>query len=345
MKPRGERILVIRYRFIGDTILTVPFLRNLRANYPEARIDVLVGPKSGEVLKGCPYVDELIAFDTTRFHKYDSGEGKPRNWFSYALDLRKRRYDLAFVLKRSFSSAALSLVCGAKRRVGYQGDGHFLLTDKVPFRTDIHEVDSVLSVLEGCGLTVGDRHLESFIADEELSAVLAIEPRLKEGRYVLIHAAAAHPDKTYPLESFAQLIELLHGDGFIPVFSGDKQDIGLYAQLAALLPKEIPYIDLSGKLQLRESMALYSLMKLAVCVDSGPSHLAASAGVPVVTLFGPTDPIRWGPYGGRAVFDAGLSCRPCHYKKTCDNRPCLTELSADLVYEACTAMLNGRDGA
>lgn len=339
--PQAKRILVIRYRFIGDTILTVPFLRNLRLAYPDAKIDVLVGPKSGEVLQGCPFVDELITFDTTRFHKYDSGEGKPKSFMSYALMLRKHKYDLVFVLKRSLSAAFLALMTGAKRRVGYKGDGRFLLTDSVPWRTDIHEVDSLLSILEAVNIPVKDRSLASFASAEEIARVNQIEPLLAStGAKVLIHAAAAHPDKIYPLQNWATLVKkLVTEQNLTPVFSGDKQDIPLYEELMRL--SGCQSINMAGRLSLRESMALYTMMDLAVCVDSGPAHLAASAGTPTIALFGPTDPVRWRPYGDahRAVYDETLACRPCHYKKTCVNRECLTAMPAERVYKECLALL------
>lgn len=344
-KPEAHRILVMRYRFIGDTILTVPFLRNLRAAYPQAKIDVLVGPVSGQVLQGCPYVDELISYDTTRFHKYDSGEGQPRTLWSYAWQLRAKKYDLVFVLKRSLSAGFLAFMTGAKERIGYSGDGKFLLTRSVPWRTDIHEVDSLLSVLEAGGVPILDRELESFPSAAEKEKVLKLEPNLAEQRpRVLIHAAAAHPDKTYPLPLWAQLIGRLYNElNLLPVFSGDKQDNETYKELARLINSQFncPSIDFSGRLSLRESMAMYTQMDLAVCVDSGPSHLAAAGGVPTVTLFGPTDPVRWRPYGQmhRAVYDESLTCRPCHYKKTCQNRECLTELSSDLIFERCKEVL------
>ena len=84
-------------------------------------------------------------------------------------------------------------------------------------------------------------------------------------------------------------------------------------------------------------MALYSYMDLAVCVDSGPAHLAAAVGVPTVTLFGPTDPARWRPWGPKnvALFDKSLPCRPCNYHKVCDDRPCLTQMAPHRVVSAC----------
>ncbi|CAN5475036.1 glycosyltransferase family 9 protein [soil metagenome] len=352
-KPTAKTILVIRYRFIGDTILTVPFLRNLREAYPDARIDVLTGPKSGEVLDGCPYIDSQIVYDTTRFHKYDSGAGKTRSFASYVWQLRKNKYDLVFVLKRSFSSALLAFLTGAQRRVGYalEGSGqlarNLLLTDRVPWREDIHEVDSLVSVLESIKITVPQekRALESWVSPSELAKVheLGLLPPAASNskKLVLIHAAAAHPDKLYPLSSWASLIKRLYIElDLIPVFSGDKQDTALYQELAALSGLESVAVNFAGRLSLRESMALYSLMSLAVCVDSGPAHLCAAAQVPTIAIFGPTDPVRWQPYGeaNAAVFDSSLPCRPCNYHKVCHNRECLTELSPDVIFEKCLNM-------
>lgn len=349
-KPIANSILVIRYRFIGDTILTVPFLRNLRAAYPHARIDILTGPKSGEVLDGCPYIDSQIVYDTTRFHKYDSGSGKPRSFASYILQLRRSKYDLVFVLKRSFSSSLLAFLTGARRRVGYamKGSGqllrNWLLTDKVAWREDIHEVDSLISVLEAVDIAVPPekRTLESWVTDAELAKVydlgLLASPQASGKKFVLIHAAAAHPDKLYPLASWASLIKRLHDElNLVPVFSGDKQDTALYQELATLSGLQSVALNFAGRLSLRESMALYSLMSLAVCVDSGPAHLCAAAQVPTIAIFGPTDPVRWQPYGeaNTAVFDSTLPCRPCNYHKVCHNRECLTELSPDLIFEKC----------
>ncbi|MBK9142956.1 MAG: glycosyl transferase [Candidatus Melainabacteria bacterium] len=341
----ASRILVIRYRFLGDTILTVPFLRNLRGAYPQARIDMLVGPVSGEVLSGCPYVDNFITFDTTRFHKYDSGKGEKRSFWSYIGQLRKPRYDLVFVLKRSLSSAFLAFTTGARYRVGYATEGRgLLLTHSAKWRTDVHEVESVLDVLEAAGATVEDRHLEAWIAKSESDSIREKVPELEAGgAKVLIHAAAAHPDKLYPLESWAQIINALNGElGMQPFFTGAPGDRQMYEELAEM--SGVRSVNMAGELSVRESMALYKEMDLAVCVDSGPAHLAAATGVPTVALFGPTDPVRWAPYGDRmrAVFDTSLECRPCNYRKTCDNRPCLNALPAGTVLAACEEILRSK---
>lgn len=331
----ANRILVVRYRFIGDTILTVPFLRHLRKAFPRATIDVLVGPESGQVLENCPYINELITFDTTRFHKYDRGKGRTRSFMSYVLELRKRRYDTVFVLKRSFSSAILSLLIGAKNRIGYATEGRsFLLTKAIPWNPQRHEVQSTLDVLRAVAIEAADDHLECWPSNEETASVLEMVPCLANKRkpVVVFHAAAAHPDKLYPLEHWCTVLrEVVARTGAVAIFTGSQQDVSLYRQLTTLAGVEGEIV--AGRLSLRQTMALLKFADLAICTDSGPAHLAAAAGIPLITLFGPTDPRRWAPPGAASValFDQTLECRPCHYKKTCENRPCLTQLSPQTI--------------
>ena len=360
-KPAAKKILVIRYRFIGDTILTVPFLRNLRKAYPDAQIDVLVGPQSGEVLEGCPYINKLIVFDTTRFHKYDRGVGEKKSFWSYVSSLRKEQYDTAFVLKRSWSSALLALFIGARTRVGYATEGRqILLTHSVKHDPHMHEVDSTLTVLQCASIPVVDRYLESWVSVDEQNQIESMAKFAQadsEKKRVLIHAAAAHPDKLYPLESWVEVVKILAAQNFLPVFTGAEQDVELYKKLEEL--SGIKGLNLTGKLSLRLSMALYSNLDLAICTDSGPAHLAAAAGIPTIALFGPTDPVRWRPYtalaskrtlssasGQRdlmceneAVYIEDLPCRPCNYHKTCVDRPCLKDLSALAVVKRALELL------
>lgn len=333
----AKRILVIRYRFIGDTILTVPFLRNLRKACPDAVIDVLVGPQSGSVLENCPYVNELIVFDTTRFHKYDSGQGKAKNYWHYAFMLRKRKYDCVFVLKRSLSSAFLSFFTGAPLRIGYATEGrNLLLTHPVKWRKDIHEVESLFDVLESAGVDISNRELEAWVSKQESERVQNLIPELKErGMKILIHAAAAHPDKMYPQENWLKILVALkekYGASFY--FSGAERDVKLNDDLIAA--SGVHGINTAGRLSLRESMALYSKMQLAVCVDSGPAHLCAAVGTPTVAIFGPTDPNRWRPYGARhtAVFDRTVKCSACAQGKSLTRHDCLVLLDPNKVIEA-----------
>lgn len=339
----AKRILVVRYRFIGDTILTVPFLRNLRQACPEAVIDVLVGPQSGSVLENCPYLNELIVFDTTRFHKYDSGKGKAKSFWHYAWILRKRKYDCVFVLKRSLSSGVLALLTGAPLRIGYATEGrNILLTHPVKWRKDIHEVESLFDILEAAGAQINEKKLEAWVSSEETQRVQKLLPQLKEGGMkILIHAAAAHPDKMYPAERWLQILKgVKEKCDATFYFSGAERDVQLNEELIS--GSGVKAVNAAGKLSLRESMALYAQMNLAICVDSGPAHLCAAAGTQTIAIFGPTDPNRWRPYGSQhqAIFDKSIDCPACADKKTLAQHDCLAKLDANKVVEAAVAVFS-----
>ncbi len=169
MDLSARKILVMRYRFIGDTVLTVPFLRNLRQAYPEARIDLMLEPFSGKVLEGCPYVDRIIPFEFKTIHKYSgsSQRGKLAGYVHYWKLLRQERYDAAFVLKRSLSSALLIRAAGIPRRIGFATEGRtLLLTDPVPYRQDQHEVQNFLDCLRVLEIPVHSTDLELWPSSE-----------------------------------------------------------------------------------------------------------------------------------------------------------------------------------
>ncbi|HEY9685792.1 MAG TPA: tetraacyldisaccharide 4'-kinase [Coleofasciculaceae cyanobacterium] len=336
IKPR-RRILVMRYRFIGDTLLTVPFLRNLRAAYPDAQIDMLVAPTSGEVLRDCPYIDELIMFDTTRKHRYESGDGKPRSFWSYARLLRQRRYDTAFVLKRSFSSAALAVLAGIPERVGFDTEGRgFLLTRRVPYQKGVHEVDSFLEVLQATGVPVRDRHLESWwqpAETEKAARLLSEEPT---ARHVVLHLSSSNRAKQWPEAHARTLAEWLLSRPDCHVHClGAVSDTPQYEALRGQLPESLRerwHIH-CGELNLLESMAFLKRMALVVGVDSGTLHMASAVGVPVVVLFGPMDERKWAPVDA-TILSNPVVCRPCNLDKPCRfGFQCMQELSPQTVID------------
>src|SRR5262245_23575477 len=127
----GERILVLRYRFIGDTLLTVPFMRNLRLAKPDARIVWVVAPGSADVVAGIPYVDELVYWDPVTRHAESRGTHKTwRDKSGFIRALRQQRFDTAYVLKRSLSSALIAWLSGAERANGLALEGRGMQLDK-----------------------------------------------------------------------------------------------------------------------------------------------------------------------------------------------------------------------
>jgi heptosyltransferase-2 len=338
---KQKKILVIRYRFLGDTILTVPFLKKLREAEPEAFISVLIGPQSGELLKNCPYINELIEFDTTNFHKYESGKKKKKSLWENAQELKKKNFDVAYVLKRSLSSALLVWLAAIEERIGFDTEFRgFFLTKKIPFDIKKSEVINFLEHLPPpFNRPPAKDEVFYWPTEEEDSKakklILAKGLNHKENN-ILIHAPSAHPLKMWAKERWAELLKTLHSKNYKLIFSGAPQDNAYYEELIKLSGVH-PDINLCTEgLSLRENIAVYRYCALAVCVDSGPMHLAAALQVPLVGIFGPTDPVRWQPWSDKATLLSApleLTCRPCNLKPTCKNFECLNELSAGKVFE------------
>ncbi len=326
-RPRHPKnILVMRYRFIGDTLLTVPFLRNLRKAYPEAAIDVLVAPNSGEVLRHCPYVNQLMFFDTTRKHRYESRTGqKPRTFWYYVQKLQKRKYDAAFVLKRSFSSALLAFLAGIPVRVGFDTEWRrLLLTRAIPYRRDAHESECFLDVLRAVDIPVDDNRLEAWWSRKETEKMEEMWKRVeKTPLHVLIHKTASNPEKEWPEEIFTGISRwLIKEHGATLHCMGAASDVGSYESIAAALPSgdRTHFYNWCGQTSLTESLALLGRMTFVIGVDSGTLHMASAVGVPSVGLFSPEKVQKWAPLG--------------------DNNSIVTEKSLEKVRAACQRFLN-----
>jgi heptosyltransferase-2 len=325
MKLTAKKILVMRYRFIGDTVLTIPFLRNLRRAEPNAYIVWMVAPRSSDVVKDVPYVDELIYWDPVTIHA--DSTGGHRTWSSklrFIRELRARRFDKIYVLKRSLSSAVLAWLSAAPERIGFATEGRgVLLTKRVPYRHDRHEVLNFLAVLQADGIQVTDDHLELWGTPEEDAFVQALLRNKGIGtgeKLVAIHPFSAVVERGWPLENFAQLAAELAEKGFSPVILGGPGDRGRFEEARGLSRQRVA--DLAGELTIRQTAALLRKAGLFVGNDSGIMHVAAAAGVPVVALFGPQSPVKFGPWGKKTkVIYKAFPCSPCRQKFFTECRP------------------------
>lgn len=334
MKLSAGKILVMRYRFIGDTVLTVPFLRNLRQAFPQARIDLMLEPFSGQVLEGCPYVDKVIPFELKTIHAYSSrsGRGKFGAFRHYWSLIRREGYDAAFVLKRSLSSAALVWTARVPRRIGFATEGRGLfLTDRVSYRQDQHEVENFLDCLRAVEVPVTTSHLELWPLpehEENIREKFAGRGWADKDFKVVIHAAASLPAKMWPLDRFAGVMQHLQRTFHARfVYTGARGDSAFYEEIERRGP--FGGLNLCGITSLRENIAAYRSCDLFFGVDSGPMHMAAAAGIPVVALFGPTDERKWGPWGkDHVVISKSLSCHPCKPHK-CGNNECMMQITVD----------------
>jgi len=346
-----KRILVLRYRFIGDTILTVPFLRNLRSAEPDAHIAWVVAPGSSEVVKGIPYIDELIYWDPVTIHADSRGTHKTlRDKVRFISGLSSQKFDKVYVLKRSFSSALIAVLSGARERIGFDTEGRgFLLTKRVPYRHDQHEVQNFLDVLRADGVAVTDDHLELWTTPEEEAAAAKLLadagiPASKD--LVALHPFASNPHRGWPFENFAALAASLQAEGFVTLVLGAPGDRTAFEAVRDLFGQHT--IDLVGSCKLRVTMALLKRCALFVGNDSGIMHLAAAANIPMVALFGPQSPLKFGPWSAQAkVIYRDFPCSPCKQKffTECEPTPrmrpaCVEAITVDDVFHEIMQLVN-----
>ena len=300
---RPLRILVIRYRFIGDTVLAIPALRNLRQAFPHAVIDVLAEPVSGDTLAHCPYKNDLLYYGPRLKGARRRAAPFPTSLLGAAKFLRARRYDRCYILRRSFSSAILPLLAGIPHRVGFSSEGrNWLLQRSTPY-PDKHEVECFLDVLRADGIPVTDTRNENWsdpVTDARVDANLPCRNRSR----IFICAKSVFDLKDWAPERFAAVITWLVRERNSEIhFCDSPGNAAYYAMILAAVPDALRAHchDWSAKLGIREAGSLLRRMNVCFGIDTGFIHIAASFHVPVVGLYGPLEPWRWHPWDTKHI--------------------------------------------
>jgi lipopolysaccharide heptosyltransferase I len=322
-----SRILIIKPSALGDVVHSLPILNLLRRKWPEARISWLVTPAFAGLLEGHPQVDEVIRFDRKLF---GTGWWNPLAFFgfiSFLRDLRRRQFDLVIDLQGLFRSGWIAGATGARVRVGFADAremGWIFYTHRVAVETwEQHALGRYLEIAEalGCG-----REPVEFV----FPPALPLSEPIAE-RYAVLLPATNWATKRWPIESFAQLVAPLRDRfGLRTVVAGAADTRGMAAEIGRLAEDD-SVIDLAGKTSLRQLITLLRDAAVVVANDSGPMHIASALNVPLVTLFGPTSPIRTGPYERMdTVVRLDIACSPC-YSRRCSHRSCLRWLESGKV--------------
>ncbi len=343
------KILVVRYRFIGDMILTIPFLRNLRYAYPNAQIDMLVSPNSGEVIENCPYVNNFIYFDTTRKHKYEIGEGKKKSFWHYVKLLHREKYDKAYVLKRSLSSAMLCYFAGIKERIGYDCENRgFLLTKKIKYDTQKHESECFLDVLKADNIFIKDNYLENWVSEynnQKADELFKLNNINNEHIKAVVSVTASDDRKVWNINNYARIIEYLSNEkGVQVIYIGAPSDKAIYDTLQIKENLKIPAVNLCEKVTLKDSLAVLKKVDFIVGNDSGTLHMASSVGTKVIGLYGPMPAEKWRAIGDdNIIIKSDLECIPCSLRGKCKNNiACMENITIEQVKSAIDTVLNKR---
>jgi heptosyltransferase-2 len=300
-----QRILVVCTQYLGDTLLAIPFLRNLRRAHPDATIDLCAEAGPRAMLAACPYVDDRISWTRPPRHRRRGVVATTSALLAEAAWLRSRRYTKAYLLKPSLSAAALATLAGIPERIGFRGESSPLLTTAVKRCVGRHQVETYLDLLRGEGLEVDDGRNENWVPPPSAERVAPLVDRLPPGRTrVFLAVRSTDPLKLWPVDRWRSLLRWLVEDrGCEVVLCGSPGDRAAHIELLRSCPPSLAahVHDFSANVPLADAAALMSGMQLCVGVDTGMVHLAASVGVPAVVIVGPTDPNRWQPWGTRSV--------------------------------------------
>lgn len=343
--PPNARILVIRPDHLGDVLFTTPALRALRRSRPQAHITALVGPWAARVLQGNPNVDEVLTCPFPGFTRQPKGNvfAPYRSLNDYAKKLRRLRFDAALILRPDhWWGALLAYRAAIPLRLGtaYPETAPFL-TLALPPTPDRHEVAHNLDLvapLAGGSYPKHDLGLAFYLNDTDRAYAQRLLGHAS-GYWIAIHPGAGAPVKRWRPEAWAQVGDALAREtGAQIVLTGSSSEIALCQAIAASM--HTSPVVLAGQTSLGELAAVYAHCRLVLGPDSGPLHLAVALGVPTIHLYGPADPVRFGPWGDPArhrVVTLGLGCSPCHHLDWLETElaehPCVWAIPVERVLE------------
>ncbi len=365
-----SKILLIKLSAVGDVVHTIPVLNKLRRRYPDAQLDWLVTPGIAELLRLDPAISNVIEF--TR--EVSGGLGGMAALVGYArlaARLRAAGYDLVVDMHGQIRTALLALATGAPARIGFdrpraavwqasarvfpeqtrkhawQGarEGSWLAyTHTIPVPTlEMHAVDRYLNVGPLLGLDDGPADFSFPIPPEAERRIEALFDYYDVGKakIVVMAPGTIWETKQWRREAFAEVARHFLQKGLAVALIGSERERAVCNEVAALAPG---VVNLGGETTLSELAALIGRAAICVTNDSGPMHLAVALGRPVVSVFGPTDPIWIGPYrrDGAVLQAKNLPCAPCYLRqlsRCAYGHACMHGVAADAVIERMEKML------
>jgi lipopolysaccharide heptosyltransferase I len=321
-------ILIVRLGALGDVVHAVPAAAALRRAFPDAGIDWLVDAKHRDIVDLVTVIDRAIPLERPTLG----------GWTSALRALRRTPYDVAIDLQGLMKSAVLARASGASRVVGFS-IWHLREKTARPFYSDAHDAEGGhvirknLRLLRAVG--VEDEEIRFPIADVPSPALDELRRRIPpDRRFAMINAGAAWPNKRWPAERFGELATFLReACGLTPVVLWGPGEEALADAIVAASSNAAVTAPATS---LADLVALARASALLVSGDTGPLHIATAVGTPTVSLFGPTDPERNGPYAPEDVVVSRYETCGCHYDRRCHEPSwCLGEVGAA---EVCAAV-------
>lgn len=363
----SQRVLIVKLDELGDSVMLTPFVRELRSGLPQAWITLVVKPQLKELWDACPYVNEVIAYDRQtglpNLHSHLSALSLARN------RLWKKRFDLAIVPRWDadvYNASFLAYFSGAAHRVGYSekvseykkqlNKGFDSLFTNVSDDTALkHDSVRNLDLLMGLGLKADDKKTELWVTQADMNAadeLLASKGIQRDDLLVCLYPSGGSSVlKQWPVANFIELGRWVHKNyGAKIIIAGGPGDEKVCRELAEGVGNGA--VSLCGGLALRSAASIFKKCCLFIGNDTGPTHMAAAMGIPVVAIFGSSCPHRFAPIGDNcAVLWKAYECGPCFLHNHADRcvkcvhnkTACLEAVTLVDLKRAVTAILENPD--
>ena len=344
------KILVRGTNWIGDAVMSIPALRELRRIFPDAHITLHIRSSAEGLFRDAAFIDELVTFEKNRC--------KIKDVYDNSQFLRDDGFDLAVLLPNSFESALTSFLTRIPRRIGYNKDVRgLLLTDPIAvpeWKNRKHEVFYYLNLIAETERRLLGRDTLSAafpVTTLEISAERKREARKQlasfgidpgKTKIALGVGSTNSRAKRWPAENYAKLSDLLQTEMDANVILvGSKEDRKVAADVVGLSRK--PPLNLTGKTDLAEIVAILSQVDLLISNDMGLAHIAPAAGTQTIVIFGPTNPETTRPFSENAeIIRKDVECSPCMLRDCPIDHRCMTWITVDEVFEAAKEKLNSQ---
>jgi heptosyltransferase I len=324
-----RRVLIVLLGAIGDVVRALPLLGRIRRAWPGAHIAWAVEPKSQAVLQGHPWLDQLIVYDRRR---------APFSFLPFLAQVRAGHFDLTLDLQRHLKSGVVSIASGARVRVGFDRSNgkefnHLFATRRIapqpPMRLKLMQYQAFGDALGLAPVPVEFGLAASAAERARAAAMLKGAPRPR----LAVILGSSWPSRIYFPDAIAAVIRemTVARDGcpaLFPVLIGSGRDeVALADQVVAYLAGA-PVLNLAGRTGLRDLAAIFAECAAAFGPDSGPMHIAAAAGCPVVSLWGATAPERSAPWGfADLALTGAIPCHPCYLRECPIGRECMRRIA------------------
>ena len=327
------KIVVRAPNWIGDSILSLPALESLKRNFSQAQIWIAAREEIQDLFISLNFVKDVITLPVVNNFK---------NIKESAKKIKSHHFDISLLLTNSFSSAFLFYLAKIPQRWGYLRDNRgFILTRGVPLKkmdnSPSHQVDYYLNLISALGLQTFPPELAFPLSPEEKNwakkklSSLGYKPN--KPLVILNPGAYYGPAKRWPASKFAELAKMLQKKKKPEILIvGSPEEVSLAESIASSLDKKP--INTAGATTLRQLAALTSFANLFITNDSGPMHMASALRIPVIAIFGPTDPRITGPFHQPSVVvKKDVPCWPCSYRKCPFDHRCMMDIDPEDILE------------